>query len=101
MIGIMSPDELAARLTRATRASPDEDGMILVPPELITETVEMLSELLDGMLMILPDDIELYRMLRKAGRKDAEKAAALAAHFLPARERLTDMRDNLPSDPAY
>jgi len=93
--------ELAARLTRATRASPDEDGMILVPPELITDTVDMLSELLDELLMILPDDLDLYRMLRRAGRKDAEKAAALAAHFLPARERLTELRDNLPSEPVY
>lgn len=97
----MSLSDLAARLTRATRASVDEDGMILVPPELITETVEALAELLDEVLMVLPDDIGLYRMLREAGRKDADKAAALAAHFLPAREGLTEMRENLPSDLVY
>lgn len=75
--------------------------MILVQPEMITDTVELLSDLLDDILMILPDDIDAYRMLRQAGRKDAEKAAAMASHFLPARKRLTEMRDNLASDPVY
>lgn len=41
-------EDLADRLARATRASPDEDGMILVTPELIANAVELLAELLDG-----------------------------------------------------
>ena len=60
-----------------------------------------LGNIIDQMLMVLPDDLDLFRMLRAAGRKDADKAKVLAAHFLPARERLTAIRDNLPSEPVY
>jgi len=60
-----------------------------------------LGNIIDEMLMILPDDLDLFRMLRAAGRKDSDKAKALASHFLPARERLTAIRDNLPSEPVY
>jgi hypothetical protein len=41
-------EELVARLTRAMSASPDDDGMILVTPELIGDAVELLTELLES-----------------------------------------------------
>ena len=59
-----------------------------------------LGNIIDQMLMVLPDDIEFYRMLRHAGRRDAKKAEVLAAHFEPVRQKLTALRDSLPSEQA-
>lgn len=42
----------------------------------------------------IPDDIELWRMLRAAGRKDADKAKAIDRALEPVRRGVAMIRHN-------
>jgi hypothetical protein len=52
------------------------------------------AEVIDQVMACVPDDIDIFRMLRRAGRRDVDKAKAIDDALHPIRRGLAMLRHN-------
>lgn len=52
------------------------------------------AEVIAEVMACIPDDIDIFRMLRRAGRRDADKAKAIDDALHPIRRGLAMLRHN-------